>query len=316
MFLRDDVVVTSASDLSTASKCEFAFLRTLDAKLGRIDAVASAGDAMLERAGRLGDAHEAAVLERYRQQFAADGPLGVVEVERPSLRDDGALDAALAATKDAFDAGAAVVFQAAFFDGAFIGFADFIVRQSDGRYLVQDTKLARSAKVTALLQLAAYVEQLENIDVPVADTVQLLLGDGSVSEHRVADILPVYRRRRAHLLRIIAQRLDDTEPVRWADPRYTLCGHCEACETEIAAHRDVLLVAGMRVLQRQKLAAAGIDTIDELAASAGPISGIGDAALAGMRAQAALQLQAMAAAEAGIEGAEPDPHPVPPYRVV
>lgn len=313
MFLRDDVVVTSASDLSTASKCEFAFLRTLDAKLGRIDAVASTGDAMLERAGRLGDAHEAAVLERYREQFAADGALGVVEIERPSLRDDGALDAALAATKDAFDAGAAVVFQAAFFDGAFIGFADFIVRQGDGRYLVQDTKLARSAKVTALLQLAAYVEQLEGIGVPVADTVQLLLGDGSVSEHRVADILPVYRRRRAHLLRIIAERLDDTEPVRWGDPRYTLCGHCEACETEIAAHRDVLLVAGMRVLQRQRLAAAGIDTIDELAASEAPIAGIGDAALAGMRAQAALQLQAMADAEAG---GEPDPHPVPPYRVV
>lgn len=318
MFLRDDVVVTSASDLSTASACEFAFLRTLDAKLGRIDTVSSATDAMLERAGRLGDAHEAAVLERYRQQFGADGALGgvslgVVEIERPSLRDDGALDAALAATRDAFDAGAAVVFQAAFFDGAFIGFADFIVRQSDGRYLVQDTKLARSAKVTALLQLAAYVEQLEGIGVPVADTVQLLLGDGSVSEHRVADILPVYRRRRAHLLRIIAERLADPDPVRWGDPRYTLCGHCETCETEIAAHRDVLLVAGMRVLQRQKLAAAGIDTIDELAASAGPIAGIGDAALAGMRAQAALQLQAMAAAAAGIE---PDPHPIPPYRVV
>ncbi|MET1020556.1 MAG: TM0106 family RecB-like putative nuclease, partial [Microterricola sp.] len=313
MFLRDDVVVTSASDLSTASACEFAFLRTLDAKLGRIDAVASSADAMLERAGRLGDAHEVAVLERYRRRFAADGPLGVVEIERPSLRDDGALDAALAATKDAFDAGAAVVFQAAFFDGAFIGFADFIVRQGDGRYLVQDTKLARSAKVTALLQLAAYVEQLEAIGVPVADTVQLLLGDGSVSEHRVADILPVYRRRRAHLLRIIAERLADSEPVSWGDPRYALCGHCEACETEIAAHRDVLLVAGMRVLQRQKLSAAGIDTIDELAASDGPIAGIGDAALAGMRAQAALQLQAMADAEAGVE---PDPHPIPPYRVV
>ncbi|WP_083365510.1 TM0106 family RecB-like putative nuclease [Microterricola viridarii] len=321
MFLLDDVVVTSASDLATASKCEFAFLRALDARLGRADRVAQKADAMLERAGRLGDAHEEAVLERYRAQFGAFAGVGtgVIEIDRPSAFDAVARDAALAATAEAFASGAAVVFQAAFFDGDFIGFADFIVRQSDGRYLVQDTKLARSAKVTALLQLAAYVEQLEKIGVPVADTVQLLLGDGSVSEHRVVDILPVYRRRRAHLLRIIAERRADTGIVAWGDERYAACGQCESCEAEIQAHRDVFLVAGLRGSQRLKLRAAGIRTIDELAAFGEPspaddgvrrgIDGIGDAALAGLCAQARLQLQAMAAAGAGAQG-------VPPFEVV
>lgn len=318
MFLLDDVIVTSASDLSTASKCEFAFLRTLDSKLGRIEAVRATPDAMLVRAGTLGDKHESQVLQRYRERFGA----GVIEIDRPdSLRAEGALDAAIEATAAAFAAGADVVFQAAFFDGSFIGFADFIVRQTDGRYLVQDTKLARSAKVTALLQLAAYVEQLDRIGIAVADTVQLLLGDGSVSEHRVADILPVYQRRRDHLLRIIAERVSEEQPLRWGDTRYTVCGQCETCEAEIEEHRDVLLVAGLRVLQRQKLSEAGIYTIDQLAASLGPIDGIGDLALAGLRVQAALQLEALGHESlADLHDADassgPIDHPIPPYRLV
>ena len=51
--------------------------------------------------------------------------------------------------------GADVVFQATLFDGPFLGFADFLVRAGDV-WEVYDTKLARRAKVTALLQLAAY----------------------------------------------------------------------------------------------------------------------------------------------------------------
>lgn len=69
MFLLDGNPVTSASDLTAASKCEFAFLRRLDAKLGRIDAIDEKPDAMLERTGRLGDEHEARVLDDYRRRL-------------------------------------------------------------------------------------------------------------------------------------------------------------------------------------------------------------------------------------------------------
>ncbi|WP_308465682.1 TM0106 family RecB-like putative nuclease [Rathayibacter soli] len=302
MFLLDDTVVTSASDLTAASNCEFAFLRTLDAKLGRIDRVATVPDAMYERTSRLGDEHEHRVLERYREQFGE----GTVEIPRPERMSRAALDAVASDTDRAFAAGANVVFQATFFDDggtnvcasndaiAFIGFADFIVRQPDGSYLVQDTKLARHARVTALLQLAAYAEQLERIGVQAAPTVQLLLGDGSVSEHRLSDITPVFHKRRTRLHRIIAERLADPNnaAVAWGDSRYAVCGQCDACEAEIQRTRDVLLVAGMRVTQRALLATAGIRTIDELAASAGSIDGIADKTLAGLRAQAALQTQA------------------------
>jgi predicted RecB family nuclease len=290
MFLLDGVVVTSASDLTSASKCEFAFLRTLDVKLGRIEAAEEVEDPMYVRTSRLGDEHERRILQGYREQF---GP-GVAEIERPERLDADSLAAAVDQTRAAFASGAAMVFQATFFDGAFVGFADFIVRMPDGRYRVQDSKLARSARVTALLQLAAYAEQLERLGVPTDDTVELLLGDGSVSEHRLRDIAPVYRKRRARLLSILEQHLADPGPVRWGDPRFTVCGHCDACEAEIQESRDVLLVAGMRVTQRAHLIEAGIRTIEALAESIGPVDGVAESTLAGLREQARLQLDAVA----------------------
>ncbi|QTX05700.1 TM0106 family RecB-like putative nuclease [Agromyces archimandritae] len=305
MYLQHATVVTSASDLTTASKCEFAFLRALDAKLGRIDPVPDPEDAMLERSGRLGDKHEAQVLERYRAEFGD----GVVEIPRPDLRDGDAVAAAVQATLDAFASGADVVFQATFASEDFIGFADFIVRRPGGVWLVQDTKLARRARVTALLQLAAYAEQLERHGVPCADTVELLLGDGSVSVHRLADITPVYRLRRARLRELVDARVAADGPVEWGDPRYAIDGRCPTCALEVEAHRDVLLVAGMRVTQRARLMAAGIATIDDLAASTGPVDGVAAATLEGLRAQARLQLRAEHPA---MDAVAP---PAPPFEV-
>ena len=269
---------------------------------------------MLERSGRMGDEHEHRVLEAYRAELGS----AVVEIERPDVRDAAAVRAAVEATLAAFAAGAPVVFQATFADEGFIGFADFIVRQPDGRYLVQDSKLARRARVTALLQLAAYAEQLQRVGVPCADTVELLLGDGSTSVHRLDDIAPVYRLRRARLEQIVAERLADDGPVAWGDPRYELDGRCPTCDLEVQAHRDVLLVAGLRTTQRAALLEAGIETIDALAASEGPVPGILDATIENLRIQARLQLEAEAAAAvADASGLRsPDDPPLPPPVVV
>ena len=299
MFLLDGSVVTSASDLSAASVCEFAFLRRIDAKLGRIDSVPDPVDAMLERTSRLGDEHEHRVLERYRHGH------GVIEIARPERMTRAALETAADDTRLAFTERAEVIFQATFFDPdfgqatadgqiAFLGFADFIVRQSDGAWLLQDTKLARHARVTALLQLAAYAEQLQRIGVETAGSVELLLGDGSVSVHQLADIRPVYRKRKQRLVQIIAERLGDSAAVAWGDARYTLCGRCASCETEVQEHRDPLLVAGLRMEQRARLASGGIRTIEELAASTGCVDGMADSTLAALRTQARLQLRAVA----------------------
>ncbi|TFD89130.1 TM0106 family RecB-like putative nuclease [Cryobacterium serini] len=321
MFLLGESVVTSASDLSAASVCEFAFLRRIDAKLGRIDSVPEPVDAMLERTSRLGDEHEHRVLERYRQNYS------VVEIARPERISRPDLEAAADNTRLAFAGHADVIFQATFFDPdfgppnrdgpiAFLGFADFIVRRSDETWLVQDTKLARHARVAALLQLAAYAEQLERIGVESAETVELLLGDGSVSVHQLADIRPVYRKRKQRLVQIITERLGDTAFVRWGDPRYTVCGRCATCEVEVHRHRDLFLVAGMRLTQRARLVSGGICTVAELAVSNGGIDGMADVTLAALRQQARLQLQAVAGTAPPVDvlnpgalAALPEPNP-------
>jgi hypothetical protein len=54
----DGQVLLSPSDLSTWATCEWAFLRRLDAKLGRGGPLPDEHDDMLERTARLGDQHE------------------------------------------------------------------------------------------------------------------------------------------------------------------------------------------------------------------------------------------------------------------
>ena len=155
--LSDRTLVTSASDLTTASKCEFAFLRRLDHLRGRIEKLIASDDKLLDRTAALGDKHELRVLQQYRDEF---GP-GVHEFTRPDPLTRESMSNAAALSAQAFERGADVVFQATMFEEdtstrtAFVGFADFITRQPDGRYRVEDTKLARSEKVTAVLQLAA-----------------------------------------------------------------------------------------------------------------------------------------------------------------
>nr|WP_246376474.1 bifunctional RecB family nuclease/DEAD/DEAH box helicase [Conyzicola lurida] len=274
-------VIYSASDLTAAAKCEWALMRKLDAKLGRVERVDDVEDDMLVRAGLLGTAHELRVLESLKETRH------VVEFDHPPF---GEYAEAAALTAQALRDKADVLFQATFFDGRLLGFADFIMLNDDGIYEVYDTKLARSAKITALLQLAAYSDQVMALGVEVGDNVHLILGDGRTSTHALRDILPVYRRRRARLQSILDERLTDAAATPWGDPRYSVCGRCAACTAQVEEHRDVLLVAGMKLTQRRKLNAAGITTIDQLAVAPESIDGLSSATLAGLRSQARIQV--------------------------
>ncbi|GMA96651.1 hypothetical protein GCM10025881_34750 [Pseudolysinimonas kribbensis] len=211
-------------------------------------------------------------------------------LESVSARDDDALAGAHTQTLAALRDGAGVVYQAAFATDEFVGFADFLVRTDDGAYEVYDTKLARRAKITALLQLAAYADQLERLGIPTGPRVHLLLGDGSTSTHRLTDIAPVFADRWARLRWMIAERVAAAEAIAWEEPGYAVCGRCAECAAQVEATRDVLLVAGMRSTQRIRLAEAGIRTIDQLAATDEPVAGIGAGALAALRDQARMQV--------------------------
>ncbi|WP_417564291.1 TM0106 family RecB-like putative nuclease [Microbacterium sp.] len=301
-------IVWSASDLKAAAECEFAWLRAIDAKAGRIAAVDDPEDATLARAGVLGTEHERRVLAAYRSRYGD----GVVEIAETRSSDAEQMADAVARTRAALDDPAAqVVYQATFATPEFVGFADFLVRDDDRAWVVQDSKLARHARVTALMQLAAYADQLDRLGVPRADRVELLLGDGTTSVHRVHDLMPVFRLRRERLRALVAdRRLDrvDEPPIAWGDARGELgvvaCGRCATCDLEVVAHRDLLLVAGMRPVQRERLREGGIDTIDALAAASAPPDRMSAETFANLRTQARLQLASPAGVPAPAAVAE------------
>lgn len=319
-------VIWSATDLKLAAECEFAWARALDAKLGRVEPVEDPEDATLARAAAMGDAHELVVLGDYIAEHdrSVDGGSGVLELPKVSSTDSEALAGVVADTVRALRSDATVIYQAAFSTPEFVGFADFLRRDPDGRWRVQDSKLARTARVTALMQLAAYVDQLDRLGVPRSDEVDLILGDRSISTHAVSDLLPLFHVRRARLRALIADRRIDEgasgAPLSWGDDRGDLqvvaCGRCATCELEVVSHRDLLLVARMRPVQRARLRVAGIRTIDDLAAAEDAPEGMSTETFEALRAQARLQLAAMAAETVAAAEGDADAHPAPPFEVV
>ncbi|WP_127131056.1 bifunctional RecB family nuclease/DEAD/DEAH box helicase [Georgenia sp. SYP-B2076] len=285
MFLLDDVVVLSAGDVTLGSSCELAVLHQLDQRLGRAEPAPTTVDAMAARVAELGQAHERRVLEGLRRSH---GPGGVLELVPPAY-ERAALEAHHARTLEALRAGVDVVYQGSFFDGRFHGRADFLVREHASRYAVHDSKLARHAKIPALLQLAAYADQLARAGIPVSAEGRLLLGDGSISGHDLTDIVALYRERRARLEALVDGHAAQPDAARWGDDRYRACGRCPTCARAAEAHRDVLLVANLRLSQRAKLRAAGITTVEELAASTGPVDAMARSTLESLRHQARLQ---------------------------
>lgn len=297
MILLDDGTLTySASDLTAAAACEYAVLRGLDARLGRAPDAVPDADVVLERVAHLGDEHEQRVLRGLVARYGVWRPGsrgGLAQV--PATGDPAsraALEAARATTLDRLGS-ADVVHQAAFFDGRLVGRADFVVRQDDGAWSVRDAKLARNARPTALLQVAAYADQLAREGLPVARQVELVLGDGAVTRHAVSDVVPLYRERRARLEHLLDTHRAQDAPAVWGDPRWTSCGRCSLCTEQLEARRDVTLVAGVYDRHRAPLAAAGITTVDALAAAPDglDVEGLSPAALDRMRLQARLQVE-------------------------
>lgn len=300
MFVATDQVIYSASDLAAAARCEYALLRAFDAKLARGPAVA-VEDTLLARTASLGDEHEHRHLEGLRTRFGDD----VTVIGRPAYTPEG-LTAAATQTMRAVEARAPVIYQAAMFDGRFAGFADFLILD-EGRYRVADTKLARSAKVEALLQLAAYADTLATAGVPVSPEVELVLGDGAVVRYQLDELIPVYLPRRAELQRLLDAHFAGGAAVRWEDEHIRACFRCPECTIQVREHDDLLLVANMRVSQRARLLDAGITTMTRLAGHSGPVPEVSARSVAALTAQARLQTTPRADDKPPYEIADPQP---------
>lgn len=305
--LGDGTWVVSASDLTKLAACPWLVARDADSKLGKNVWVPDVDDPMMELVAKLGLAHEQRTLAALRSTLAQ-----VVEIEYDRLaspedprawRDE--ITKARELTLQALSSGADAVFQAALYQEAideapiavgFQGFADFLVHSEAG-WEVWDTKLARSAKDSALVQLAAYVDQLRHAGVSVSAEVRLVLGDGTHSIHNVDGLLPAYYSQRSALIALLHQRERDPEPTPWQDERYVACGTsgCPACSEQIPLHDDLFGIAGLRKTQRAKLLLAGFPTIADFARASRNevrerVFGIGRDTLQALHLQASLQV--------------------------
>ncbi len=295
MFLIQDDLHLSASDLTAAADCEYALLRTLDYKLGWADKLAFAQDPLQAHISKLGDLHEQRLLE----EFEAAGDLALLGHVAPPYS-FALLEEAGDATYRAFQEEPFCVYQAAFFDGEFFGYADFVERADDG-WLVCDAKLARQAKPKALLQLGAYAEQIRTLGLPLSSTVSLLLGNGERADYRVADILPVFLERRDRLRDLLDRHRTGDSAVSWGAGGLLACGSCDECKHAAVAANDVMLVAGLRMEQRRKLRAAGVTSVAELAVATRP-DGMVRATFEKLQSQARLQWkQAQAGPDSPVE---------------
>ncbi|MDY3048792.1 MAG: AAA domain-containing protein [Rothia sp. (in: high G+C Gram-positive bacteria)] len=268
-------LIVSASDLVTAAQCQFAALHTLDQALGRIPRLKISPDHQLQRAAALGQAHEEEILKSYLATYGPWDPetgKGVYLAPAPSSYSREALEESRQQTLAAIAAGAQVIYQASFFDGSFHGRADFLVREAAGSYRVVDSKLARTARIPALLQLAAYADQLQKEGIPLDPQVALILGNKTESLHPLDTLMPVFQEKRQSIYRLLREhRRSGQAPISWYDsPQISRCGRCEICRSLIISQQDMLLTAGMTARTRQSIYQhCQVQSLQDLAALAG-----------------------------------------------
>jgi uncharacterized protein len=243
-------------------------------------------DAISDLAAAKGVLHEAAFLEQLRAQGH-----DVVEIEIV----DGDFDAASSATEEAMRAGVKVIYQAAFASDGWRGRADFVV-QTDGRsdlgpweYEAWDTKLSRSAKPAAVLQLAYYSQEIGRIQGRLPDGSYVVPGSGLVEMYRPAEFDAFLRRAQHRLRRHVEQ-----PPALYPWP----CAHCSRCDFIPVCRRrwdeddHLTLVAAISRDQVAKLNSAGVQTLAELAQASSTLAVPRQAppVLERLRDQAGLQL--------------------------
>lgn len=307
MQLIDGQPVFSATDLVGYLACEH--LTAMEAAvLHGVLERPHRNDRELEIIRKRGFEHEA----RYLDELRAEGHT-VVTIDRDDEADHGdRIRRQADDTVAAMASGADVIFQAAFFDGRWIGYADFLLRVDSPErpsvwgpyhYEVADTKLARHVKAGAVLQICSYVEQLERIQGVRPALMKVVLGGSAreVAELRVDDYMAYYRAARARFEAAVLE--PESNVLRPPSPSTTYpepVDHCDVCRwAAVCAQRrreddHLSLVAGISSRQRIALAGREIDTVVRLANAPipfdPPLDGSSAASIERVREQARIQV--------------------------
>jgi predicted RecB family nuclease len=247
-------------------------------------------DPSIDLLQRLGLEHE----RRYLRHLTDGEGRAVTRIDLTTPWEQG-----VAQTIEALRRGSPAVYQATLMNGRWRGRADFLIRVETPSslgpwsYEVVDTKLARSTKAGAVVQLCFYSDLLSNIQNLEPRSMHVVLGGGVKPEHfPVQKYIAYYRRIRGEY------------EVAWKGnqntyPEPTL--HCEVCSWYPICDRrrrdddHLSLVAGISRNHRKALVEREVNTMVSLADLTLPlipqIERIGKAALARIHEQARLQVK-------------------------
>jgi uncharacterized protein len=290
----DGQLLCSATDLVGFSACRHLTALELRAARGELDRPVC-DDPFVDVLTQRGDEHEHRTLDAYGRDGDGDD---VVEITADTSTLAG-LRAAADETIAAMRAGARVIYQATFLHDGWVGHADFVERDDtvpsalgDWSYRPVDSKLARSVKASALVQLAEYAEHITRVQGVEPVHVVVMTGDGERHETRLADVAAYHRSLKHEFVAAVA---NDTGGVQtYPDPvdHCSVCRWSDACADRRRADDHLSLVAGIRAAQIEKLTAVGITTRHALADAPDerPCKTIGSPVYMRLRKQAALQV--------------------------
>lgn len=286
MRTHNGLLLHAASDLNTFLSCSHAVALNLQ----RLANPASLPDRAIDDETMTliqdaGHAHEA----NYLSQLKAAG--GLAEITA-----DGSLEQRAAATQTAMRDGSAFIYQATFLDAPWHGFADFLRRVEEPSglgefsYEVIDTKLARTPSPKHVLQLALYSDMIESVQGRQPNAMHLVLGNGHEVSYRSAEFRNTLAAAKSRYIGFVAQGAVGTR----AEPcsACSLCGWRNVCSDKWETEDHLTLVAGIQKSQIQKLRAAGVDSVQELAVLPNEmhIAKMAPKTFARLQAQAALQV--------------------------
>jgi uncharacterized protein len=272
----DGLVVYSASDLTSHLACSFRTRLERAALAGQVERPRRREDA-LDVLVQRGLEHEARYLAELRGQ-------GIVVTEVTFDREGGAaaVEAAARATEEAMRRGDPAIYQATFLDGGWRAHVDFLVRVDvpsalgAWSYEPHDTKLARSAKASALVQLCVYAERVAAVQQRMPDRVHVVLGGSPARREsfNLAQLAAYVRRARGDLLAgeegptpTFPPAVGYPEPVEHCD----VCDWWSSCDARRRADDHLSLVAGISTRQRRSLDERGVRTVAALGGLALPV---------------------------------------------
>jgi predicted RecB family nuclease len=293
-FLQDGSPVYTATDLCDYLAC--GHLVTLKRRVAAGEEIPRDPSALSEVLASLGAGHEqhhldALMARGLRIKAFEDGR----DRNASSAADLRALEAeTVEAMRDGYD----VIYQPTFFDGRWLGRADFLTRVDTPSawwgfsYEAADAKLARRVRSEALLQLCEYSAHLERLQGTAPQSMHVILGDGTEHSYRLDEFSAYHATVKRDFDAALLEGLDGTYP----DPveHCTTCGFAARCAAQRKRDDHLSQVARMRSSQVQALQLAGVATMTALALSSpdtDPPGRMQAETFKSLRAQAALQHQ-------------------------